>query len=120
MFFDSGLAASISFFSSTAYRFSQRIAVDDIGQRDLLALLAEALEGDGRLAAPMKHAKADAHIFCHEQGLDWDVYETYPEAAGPGGSGGSRGRRALCCVFSGFSSASCTTSGMDNNLLRIY
>jgi len=47
----------------------------------------------------MKHAKADAHIFCHEQGLDWDVYETYPEAAGPGGSRRGVGRRALLRLF---------------------
>jgi len=79
--------------------FSQRISIDDIGQCDLLALLAEALNGDGRLAAPMKHAKADAHIFGHEQGFDRNVYETDSEAAGPGSSGGSGGRRAILRLF---------------------
>jgi len=40
----------------------QRIAVDYVRQGDLFSFLADALEGDGGLAAVVQHAKADAPI----------------------------------------------------------
>ena len=96
MFFDSGFAAvDLFLFQDYVLALAQRIAVDDIGQRDFVSFLADALEGDGRLAAPVKHAKADTRISDHGQGLDRDVYETDAQVAGPDGSGRSGWRRIL-------------------------
>ena len=90
MFFDSGLASlDLLFFQDYVLALAQRIAVNGFRKWDLVSFLADALEGDGRLAAPVKHAKADTRISDHGQCLHRDVYETDPQVAGPGGPGGT-------------------------------
>src|SRR5690606_37924759 len=60
---------------------SQRITIDDVRERDLLPLLAVALEGYGGLASFVKHAKAYAGVPDHGDGFDRNVDQTYSQAA---------------------------------------